>query len=409
MGDSGFGELATPAPDPTPSPIACDLGTEGNRIVRAAVATGGGISTGIDSAISAMASPGVKVFHNAPFDMARLWEAGVEVMPPIFDTMLAFHTLYPYLPKTLESVSSLYLDVERWKDGDKDESVKWDAKITYELYTYLHDELAVTGQLDCFEAMMRAWPTLVRTGLGYRIPFKDDRGGIECQPLAIKPDPGWVVVSGRYKSDEAMLAIATVLCCHQEPIRDLAHQVGIRTAILGRDEEDPSEAPEVRPLAGTPGPPHGDCGADDRVGAELDAPHDVAVPSGRKPKLVRGAPRTPGLAKLKRLYPAFFIWRDTLHAVSRAKRTVANDYGRRVHCSKWSRRRIARWVCESTLNDIMWELLPEAESEIQALGGRLAAVTSTEVVALVPESAVPAALELFDGWGWDAAGTIREP
>lgn len=415
----GEGRLATnaDAPDLSPSPISCDLGTENNRIVRAAIASDQGVASGIDCATEAMVRPGLKIFHNALFDLARLWEAGVEVTPPIFDTMLAFHMLYPRLPKTLETVASLYLDLERWKDRDKDESVQWDALVTHALYPHLRDALAVTGQLDCFETMMAALPVLVQTGLAYRIPFKNDCGGILCTPVSVAPDAGWVVVSGRYRSDEAMFQIASVLCAHPgEAVRDVAHILGIRAALfkegvkgVDADAEDLQQPGPPREVPGEARPPHGDCVADDRLGDDMDEQQDVELQVSRVAVVVRNAPRPPGLAKLKRLYPAFFIWRDTLWATARTKRFVSNEFGRRVDCRGWSRRRLAQWVCESTLNDIMWEAIPPLQAELQAIGGRIAAVTDTEIVAIVPTSAQSQARALLDGMGWDAAGKVREP
>lgn len=105
------------------------------------------------------------VMHNAPFDMPRLEAEGVQFRGPIWDTMLCAATLQPDLPKALNSVASLVLDVPRWKHLAGDNPAFYnamDAAYTREIALYQVEELKRTGQYEWFtKAVMPAVPVLI--------------------------------------------------------------------------------------------------------------------------------------------------------------------------------------------------------------------------------------------------------
>ena len=114
------------------------------------------------------------VMHNAPFDMPRLEAEGVQFNGPLWDTMLCAATLQPDLPKALNSVASLVLDVPRWKhlsDTDPAFYNAMDAAYTRAIALYQVDELKRTGQYEWFtQSVMPAVPVLVAmTKRGIRV------------------------------------------------------------------------------------------------------------------------------------------------------------------------------------------------------------------------------------------------
>jgi DNA polymerase-1 len=116
---------------------------------------------------AALQEPGrVKVAHNMAYDLPRIQQTGIEVAPPLWDTMLAASLLQPDLYKGLNAVASLYLDRPRWKHESEDRPAYYnaqDASATLELYTALRDGLDETGQVELFEqVMMPTVPVLIR-------------------------------------------------------------------------------------------------------------------------------------------------------------------------------------------------------------------------------------------------------
>lgn len=91
-----------------------------------------------------------KVFHNAMYDIAYLKRSfGICVSNIVMDTMLAFHVLYPELPKALAFLTSIYTDQPYYKFMRKTESHAehmqyngLDACVTYECFERLQEELA---------------------------------------------------------------------------------------------------------------------------------------------------------------------------------------------------------------------------------------------------------------------------
>lgn len=103
--------------------------------------------------------PCAKVFHNAMYDWPFLeYVEGWTVGGDVHDTMLAHHTLYPELPKSLDFCASIYTDEPYWKDlgGDKDRAnrLKYnalDVAITAEIHPVLLQKLRGIGLYDTYE------------------------------------------------------------------------------------------------------------------------------------------------------------------------------------------------------------------------------------------------------------------
>lgn len=93
-----------------------------------------------------------KIAQNAQFDMGVLrWRYGIEVKPLVIDTMAAFHTLYSELPKSLDTLCSIYTDQPYYaykaKAGGKDfyEYNCLDACVTWECAEAIEKELKDEG------------------------------------------------------------------------------------------------------------------------------------------------------------------------------------------------------------------------------------------------------------------------
>jgi len=97
-----------------------------------------------------------KVAHNGSYDMEYL-EHTVGIKPKLhLDTMLAFHVLYPELPKGLDYLTSVYTRHPYYKykrkTGDMDTYWRYnatDASLTYDIARQLEAELEDSG-LRCF-------------------------------------------------------------------------------------------------------------------------------------------------------------------------------------------------------------------------------------------------------------------
>lgn len=87
-------------------------------------------------------SPGIKVFHNGPFDLKELAKAGKSVRGVLYDSMDAWHVLQPSLPKGLGFVAPFYSRSRPWKHlGNKDGVYKaMDPVMTHRvIYGVVHD------------------------------------------------------------------------------------------------------------------------------------------------------------------------------------------------------------------------------------------------------------------------------
>ena len=99
--------------------------------------------------------------HNSSFDLPRL---GFPLRAKLFDTMYAAQLLCPDLPKGLERAATLHLDLRRWKHMSESDPAKYnamDAWVTYELSLRQEAILQATGQMPCFETMMKGLPVLM--------------------------------------------------------------------------------------------------------------------------------------------------------------------------------------------------------------------------------------------------------
>ena len=94
-------------------------------------------------------SPIKKIGQNANFDMFFLWTTvGIKVKNLWLDTMNAFHTLYPELPKSLDLLCSLYTDQPYYKDTIKTDLYHYnclDSMVTYECAMKIEQELKDFG------------------------------------------------------------------------------------------------------------------------------------------------------------------------------------------------------------------------------------------------------------------------
>jgi len=96
------------------------------------------------------------IAHNAKFDMFHMRSLGIYVQNLWMDTMLAWHTYVPELPKSLDTLASIFTDQPYWKGMRFESGYEnlWrynclDTLVTYECAMALEDELTDLG-LDSF-------------------------------------------------------------------------------------------------------------------------------------------------------------------------------------------------------------------------------------------------------------------
>lgn len=94
-------------------------------------------------------SPIPKVNQNIKYDWKQLEKFGFDVRNVAGDTALAFHTLYPELPKNLGFQVSLYTDFPYFKDESGKKSSAWNPKnyISDTLYIYNGKDALSTHQI----------------------------------------------------------------------------------------------------------------------------------------------------------------------------------------------------------------------------------------------------------------------
>ena len=107
----------------------------------------------------------LKIAHNITFDVPRLEKAGVEVLGPIWDTMIAHQITQPDLPKGLGRVASLYCNLSvPWKDESERMPEAYNAKDTWILPHIQREQegfLSDMGMVGLFQKMMLTVPTLM--------------------------------------------------------------------------------------------------------------------------------------------------------------------------------------------------------------------------------------------------------
>ncbi len=116
-----------------------------------------------------------KIFHNALYDVFHgAFYYQILYRNIFFDTMIAQHSAYPTLPKSLAFCASIYTNEPYWKDEGRDAMkdlkkgiMSWDALylyngkdccLTYEIYLALKDELAQWEVEDVFADRMALLP-----------------------------------------------------------------------------------------------------------------------------------------------------------------------------------------------------------------------------------------------------------
>jgi len=108
----------------------------------------------------------IKIAHNMPFDAKHLENAGVPVKGKWFCTMRGATMLQPDLPKGLERVAPLYLDVPRWKHARSINEKLYNASDTINtrrLARKQEDGMRKLGYWPLFiDTIMGAYPALGR-------------------------------------------------------------------------------------------------------------------------------------------------------------------------------------------------------------------------------------------------------
>ena len=115
-----------------------------------------------------------KVFHHFPADVGSLYTLGIDVAPPIADTLLAQATLYPDLPAGLSKVTLFYLDHwKSWKDMQKDDPVynAIDVRATGMIWPLQAKELVKADLWDVYvkEVLPAAMLTLAMEARGMKV------------------------------------------------------------------------------------------------------------------------------------------------------------------------------------------------------------------------------------------------
>lgn len=134
-----------------------------------------------------MAGTGYKIAHNWMHELKYFGRSGVEVKPPIWDTMIANQVLQPDLHKGLEKCVTLYCDARPFKHLSTSDPARpahdafWTRRIFDAQYKLMEEE----GMLQLFEeVIMPTIPILlevslrgirVDTGGGWRDALREER------------------------------------------------------------------------------------------------------------------------------------------------------------------------------------------------------------------------------------------
>lgn len=105
-----------------------------------------------------------KIAQNAQYDMTILRDKyNIHVQNLWLDTMIAFHSIYPELPKSLATLTSLYTDVNFYKyqrmTKDMDEFSRYnamDAAVTYECAMKIYEEMKEFKVVDFYYEHMHS-------------------------------------------------------------------------------------------------------------------------------------------------------------------------------------------------------------------------------------------------------------
>lgn len=119
------------------------------------------------------------VMHNAQFDEEQLYEDGIKVVGPIWDTMIAAAVLEPDLPNNLEHVAKDFTDILPWKHLSGEDLATYgciDADATFRCYLRMKEALRAEGVERVFETSMEVLPLLIEMK---RIGLKVSSEGME--------------------------------------------------------------------------------------------------------------------------------------------------------------------------------------------------------------------------------------
>lgn len=103
------------------------------------------------------------IMHNGLFDMASMWHfLGILARGYDKDTMMATHVCWPETPRSLSFISSICLNVPKWKHTSQTAPSLYnaeDAANTYGCWEFLSSELDKLGGWDTFNfEMAQVWP-----------------------------------------------------------------------------------------------------------------------------------------------------------------------------------------------------------------------------------------------------------
>lgn len=123
-----------------------------------------------------------KIAQNAQYDMTILRDKyGICVRGLWLDTMIAFHSVYPELPKSLATLTSLYTDVPYYKfqrmTKNMEEFFRYnalDACVTFECAEKIYEEMREFGVVDFYYEHMHSLiqPLLDISSIGVRIDIE---------------------------------------------------------------------------------------------------------------------------------------------------------------------------------------------------------------------------------------------
>jgi DNA polymerase-1 len=129
-----------------------------------------------------------KVAQNAQYDMTVLYEKyGIRVNGLWLDTMIAFHSMYPELPKGLDFLCSLYTDQLYYKYLRRTDSMQdffryncLDSAITYECSKKIYAEMVEAKMVDFYYEHMHSliYPLMDITHTGVRIDTDEKKKAI---------------------------------------------------------------------------------------------------------------------------------------------------------------------------------------------------------------------------------------
>jgi len=134
-------------------------------------------NTQVLKAVSEFASsPAPKIYHNCLYDVFYLaYHYKILSNSTYFDTMIAQHSIFPTLPKSLAFCASIFTKEPYWKDEGHEVTkdyapnkiINWeqfyiyngkDCCVTHEVYEKQQEELAHWGVSDVYNLMMRSVP-----------------------------------------------------------------------------------------------------------------------------------------------------------------------------------------------------------------------------------------------------------